>query len=78
MVLGAEEGVVAERLAELALAHDLAVKLGHAARQVRMMVIDGKERVAHGRCHEPSSWAESIMIYVIAYDMHNKSQGSVK
>jgi hypothetical protein len=40
MMLGAEEGVVAERLGQLRMAHHLAVELGHRARQARMMIVD--------------------------------------
>src|SRR5262249_19231769 len=55
MMLGAEEGVVAERLGELRLAHHLAVKLRHRARQARMVIVDRKDRVAHRRVALPVS-----------------------
>jgi hypothetical protein len=48
MVLGAEERVVAERLGQLTLRDYLLVKLPHRARQLRVMVVDGKDRVTHG------------------------------
>jgi hypothetical protein len=47
VMLGAEEGVVAQALGELALAHDLLIQLRDAPRQLRVVVVDGKQGIAH-------------------------------
>ncbi len=47
VVLGAEEGVEAQPLRELARTDDLVIELRHGAREPRVVVVHREQRVAH-------------------------------